>query len=154
VEPAHRHRSHRSCTEAERDIERIPVSRTRLRERFPEIALLQPVAQRRTVSMAHAWSSPRSAAGAGRLPGHLQPHAQTIETGTYQVVVEYSEEKSAAWRSNWRDRTVPAAVDDTPFDLADRPAPSCANSTRTSASARAPDRSSMPPWRATFPTAA
>ena len=41
-----------SCSEDERDINRIPGFETRLRERFPEIALLQPALNGDIHSMA------------------------------------------------------------------------------------------------------
>ena len=43
-----------SCSEEERSLAQLPGFETRLRERFPEIALLQPSSQQETVAMAHA----------------------------------------------------------------------------------------------------
>ena len=109
-----------SCNEAERDIANIPGFEARLRARFPEIALLQPVLNGDGKSMAHmlefATLGLQSQAGC---PVTFSRTAQTIETGIYQVVVEYSEEEVGRLALELAQVLCQAAVDDTPFDLAD-----------------------------------
>ena len=82
-----------ACDEVERAISNIPQFEAQLRERFPEIALLQPAVSYHVVSMAHALEFAalglQSQAGC---PVTFSRTTQTIEEGVYQVVVEYSEE--------------------------------------------------------------
>ena len=82
-----------SCSEEERSLVRLPGFETRLRERFPEIALLQPASQQETVAMAHAleFAALGLQAQAG-CPVTFSRTTATVEPGIYQVVVEYSEE--------------------------------------------------------------
>ena len=109
-----------SCSEAECDIANIPGFEARLRARFPEIALLQPVVDGDINSMAHmlefATLGLQSQAGS---PVTFSRTAQTIEAGVYQVVVEYSEEEVGRLALELAQALCQAAVDDTPFDLAD-----------------------------------
>ena len=109
-----------SCSEAERDINSIAGFETRLRERFPEIALLQPALDGQTNSMAHIleFATLGLQAQAG-CPVTFSRTAQTIEAGTYQVVVEYSEEEVGRLALELAQTLCQAAVDDTPFDVAD-----------------------------------
>ena len=82
-----------TCTEAECTIGNIAGFEARLRERFPEIALLQPTVSNEIVSMAHAveYAALGLQAQAG-CPVTFSRTAQTLEPGVYQVVVEYTEE--------------------------------------------------------------
>ena len=109
-----------SCTGSERSIIDIPGFETRLRERFPEIALLQPTANDETTSMAHALEFAtlglQTQAGC---PVTFSRTTQTIENDIYQVVVEYSEESVGRLAFELAQTLCRAAVEDTPFDLAD-----------------------------------
>ena len=108
-----------SCTEAERAIGNIPGFETRLRDRFPEIALLQPSGSDTVVSMAHAveYATLGLQAQAG-CPVTFSRTAQTIEAGVYQVVVEYSEEAVGRLAFELAQELCHAAVEDQPFDRA------------------------------------
>ncbi|PHV12262.1 cyanophycin synthetase [Chitinimonas sp. BJB300] len=109
-----------SCSEDECAIANIPGFEARLRACFPYIATLQPMGHEDPVSMAHALEL--AALG-------LQEHAgcpvtfsrtvQTLETGVFQVVVEYSEEVVGRLAFDLAQALCLAALDDTPFDLAD-----------------------------------
>ena len=108
-----------TCSESERTIGTIPGFEARLRERFPEIALLQPTVSNDVVSMAHAleYAALGLQAQAG-CPVTFSRTAQTVETGVYQVVVEYSEEEVGRLAFELAQQLCLAAVDDTPFDVA------------------------------------
>jgi cyanophycin synthetase len=81
-----------SCPEPSASSTTCPVSNCACAP-ASQIGFLEPDGGKQVVSMAHALAAPPWPAGAGRLPGHLQPHRATVETGIYQVVVEYSEEE-------------------------------------------------------------
>lgn len=108
-----------SCTDAERSIGDLPGFEARLRSRFPEIGFLQPAGHKEGVSMAHVLESAALAlqAHAGCTVTFSQT-AQTIEAGTYQVVVEYSEEAVGRRALELAQLLCRSALDDTPFDLA------------------------------------
>jgi cyanophycin synthetase len=108
-----------SCSESERAIGQLSGFEARLRERFPEIALLQPTVSDDVVSMAHAveYSALGLQAQAG-CPVTFSRTAQTLEAGVYQVVVEYSEESVGRLAFELAQELCHAAVDDQPFDLA------------------------------------
>ncbi len=108
-----------SCTETECDIRNLPDFEARLRERFPEIAELQPTVSDEIVSMAHAveFAALGLQAQAG-CPVTFSRTAQTLEFGIYQVVVEYSEEAVGRLAFELAQELCRAAVDDQPFDLA------------------------------------
>ncbi|MBV8659420.1 MAG: cyanophycin synthetase, partial [Burkholderiales bacterium] len=108
------------CSEAERAIDNLPGFETRLRARFPEIDELKPTSHEDAVSLAHALEF--AALG-------LQEHAgcpvtfsrttATVEPGAYQVVAEYSEEAVGRLAFELAEALCQAALNDTPFDLAD-----------------------------------
>ncbi|MQM30545.1 MAG: cyanophycin synthetase, partial [Candidatus Accumulibacter phosphatis] len=81
------------CVEGERSIDALPGFEDRLRARFPELAMLHPAGHDEAVSMAQAleFAALGLQAQAG-CPVTFSRTAKTLETGTYQVVVEYSEE--------------------------------------------------------------
>jgi cyanophycin synthetase len=108
-----------SCTADEQDIKSLPGFEIRLRERFPELALLQPMDHATQVSMAHAveFATLGLQAQAG-CPVTFSRTAQTIETGTYQVVVEYSEEEVGRLAFKLAQELCRTALADEPFDLA------------------------------------
>ena len=107
-----------SCSEEERSLAQLPGFETRLRERFPEIALLQPSSQQETVAMAHAleFAALGLQAQAG-CPVTFSRTTATIEPGIYQVVVEYSEEAVGRLAFDLALELCRAAAADTPFDL-------------------------------------
>lgn len=107
-----------SGTEAECAIGDIPGFELRLRERFPEIAMLQPAGHDEAVSMAHAleFAALGLQAQAG-CPVTFSRTAPTLEAGTYQVIAEYSEEAVGRLAFELAEALCRAAVDDQPFDL-------------------------------------
>ena len=109
-----------SCTGSERCLSDIPEFEPRLRERFPEIALLQPTIHDEMASMAHAleFATLGLQAQAG-CPVTFSRTTQTIEEGIYQVVVEYSEEAVGRLALELAQKLCLAAIHDTAFDLAD-----------------------------------
>ena len=109
-----------SCSETECVINNLPGFEARLRERFPEIALLQPTVSDDIVSMAHAleFATLGLQAQAG-CPVTFSRTAQTLEPGVYQVVVEYSEEAVGRLAFELAQALCQAASADQPFDLAD-----------------------------------
>ncbi|WP_291995187.1 cyanophycin synthetase [Candidatus Accumulibacter sp. ACC003] len=106
------------CTDDERDIGHKPDFETRLRERFPELAMLRPAGHDEAVSMAQAleFATLGLQAQAG-CPVTFSRTAKTVEAGTYQVVVEYSEEVVGRLALELAQALCVAAVDDTPFNL-------------------------------------
>jgi hypothetical protein len=118
VEPAHGDRGHRHLRAKPSAIADLPGFEARLRERFPELGDLIPSDHLDTVSMAHAleFAALGLQAQAG-CPVTFSRTAQTIETGVYQVVVEYTEEDVGRLAFELAEGTLPAALDDTPFDL-------------------------------------
>jgi len=106
-----------SCSEDERAISSIPGFESRLRDRFPEISLLQPTGNDSVVSMAHAieYATLGLQAQAG-CPVTFSRTTQTTEPGIYQVVVEYSEEAVGRLALELALKLCRAAVDDQAFD--------------------------------------
>jgi cyanophycin synthetase len=109
-----------SCSPTECAIGEIAGFEARLRERFPEIAMLQPAGHDEAVSMAHAleFAALGLQAQAG-CPVTFSRTALTLESGTYQVIAEYSEEAVGRLAFELAQTLCRAALDDTPFDLAD-----------------------------------
>jgi cyanophycin synthetase len=104
------------CTEVECNIDHLPGFENRLRERFPELAMLRPLGHEEAVSMAQAleFAALGLQAQAG-CPVTFSRTAQTTEAGTYQVVVEYSEEAVGRLAFELAQDLCRAAVDDTAF---------------------------------------
>ncbi|MBS1161508.1 MAG: cphA [Proteobacteria bacterium] len=90
----------------------------RLRERFPALGDLIPADHLDTVSMAHAleFAALGLQAQAG-CPVTFSRTAQTLDTGVYQVVVEYTEEEVGRLAFERAEQLCLAALNDTPFDL-------------------------------------
>lgn len=92
----------------------------RLRDRFPQIDLRQPVFQPEAGIMAHALG--RAALGlqaqAG-CPVTFSKTTRTLEDGIYQVIVEYSEESVGRLAIEFALTLCHAAIEDTFFDIAD-----------------------------------
>ncbi len=109
-----------SCTDVECAIDAMPGFETRLRARFPELDLLRPLNNGQSYSMAHALAcaalSLQSQAGCAV---SFYRTSATIELGVFQVIVEYSEEDVGRMAFDLAQDLCRAAMDDTPFDLAD-----------------------------------
>jgi len=106
------------CTEDERNIDNLPGFETRLRERFPELAMLRPLGHDEAVSIAQAleFAALGLQAQAG-CPVTFSRTAQTVEVGTYQVVVEYSEEAVGRLAFELAEDLCRAAGENAAFDL-------------------------------------
>lgn len=91
----------------------------RLRERFSQIDLLQP-GKYGAITMAHVLE--RATLGlqvAAGCPVTFSKTIQTLETGIYQVIVEYSEEAVGRLAIELSQTLCQAALDNTAFDLMD-----------------------------------
>ncbi len=107
-----------TCAAAERDIDVLPEFETRLRARFPGIKFLDPASPGHPFSIAHALES--AALGLQAQAGCPVTFSRTIETvepGTYQVVVEYAEEAVGRLAFELAQTLCRSAFDDTPFNL-------------------------------------
>jgi cyanophycin synthetase len=106
-----------SCTEAEMSIARISGFESRLHARFPEIDLEHD--EESPNSLAHVLE--RAALGlqaqAG-CPVTFSRTVQTIEAGTFQVVVEYTEEPVGRLAFELAQELIASATANHPFDLA------------------------------------
>ncbi|ADP15015.1 cyanophycin synthetase 1 [Achromobacter xylosoxidans A8] len=109
-----------SCADAECSIDNLPDFEARLRARLPQTGLLRPEGHQGAVSIAHVLQivALTMQAHAG-CPVTFGRTASTIEPGVFQVVVEYSEEEVGMLAMELAQVLVRAALDDTPFDLAD-----------------------------------
>jgi cyanophycin synthetase len=109
-----------SCGATECLIGEIPGFPARLRDRFPQIDLLQPASHHEAGSMAHVLE--RAALGlqvqAG-CPVTFSKTVPTLEAGIYQVVVEYSEEAVGRLAFDLAETLCNAAIEDASFDLND-----------------------------------
>lgn len=109
-----------TCSEDEQDITTLGGFDARLRALFPEIALLQPVNQACSMTMAHAleFAALGLQAQAG-CPVTFSRTTPTIEKGIYQVVVEYSEEDVGRLAFELAEKLCNAALNSETFDLND-----------------------------------
>ena len=107
-----------TCEGAECAIADLPGFEARLRDRFPELGDLIPADHLDTVSMAHAleFAALGLQAQAG-CPVTFSRSAQTVDTGIYQVVVEYTEEDVGRMAFDLAEQLCNAALNDEPFDL-------------------------------------
>ncbi len=91
---------------------------TRLRALFPQLSPLQPTGHDDTIPLAHvlelAALDLQAQAGC---PVTFSRTTKTVEAGTYQVVVEYSEEAVGRLALDLAAALVQAAFDDSAFDL-------------------------------------
>jgi cyanophycin synthetase len=106
------------CEPAECAIDALPGFEARVRARFPGLGMLH--APRGQVALAHVLE----AAGLGLqaqagCPVTFSRVTQTLEPGTYQVVVEYSEEDVGRLALELAQELIAAALEDRPFDLDD-----------------------------------
>jgi cyanophycin synthetase len=107
-----------SCTAAERDIAALPKFESQLRARFPEIKFLEPVGSDHPFSIAQALEAAALClqAQAG-CPVTFSRVVETVQPGTYQVVVEYTEEAVGRLALELAQTLCYAALEDRPFDL-------------------------------------
>ena len=107
-----------SCTAAEHAIGQLPGFKARLRARFPGIGAVQPTGHADAVSMARvlelAALGLQAQAGC---PVTFSRTTQTLETGIFQIVVEYTEEAVGRLAIELAEALCRSAQDDTPFDL-------------------------------------
>ena len=107
-----------ACNEQERSLTDDGFE-ARLRARFPGIGTLRPIGQQGVFSMAHALEIATLAlqAHAG-CPVSFSRTSPTVESGVFQVVVQYSEEAVGRAALEFAAQLCAAAAADTPFDLA------------------------------------
>ncbi len=105
------------CTEDEHDITHLPGFEDRLRARFPQIGALQPQGADQPLSLADVLETAALAlqAQAGCPVTFSRTH-ETVEDGTYQVVVEYTEESVGRLAMERAEALLQAALQDQPFD--------------------------------------
>jgi len=108
-----------SCSSTERALDKIPGFMARLNERLPGTALPQPVERHEAMTVAHVLEfvalNLQTRAGCPVSFSHTVP---TAETGTYRVIVEYSEEAVGRLAFELAQELCRAAIDDSHFDLA------------------------------------
>lgn len=106
------------CSGPENNIDTIPGFEARLRERFPEISLLQPAGHHEAVTIAHVleFATLGLQARAG-CPITFSHTIQTPESNTYLVIVGYSEEKVGRLAFELAQDLCTAAIENTAFDL-------------------------------------
>ncbi|SDY43718.1 cyanophycin synthetase [Nitrosomonas sp. Nm33] len=105
-------------SKTEYTIDRIPGFEMRLRERFPEIALLQPASRPEMVTVAHVleFAALGLQVQAG-CPVTFSHTTQTSEANTFRIVVEYSEEAVGRLAFELSLELYHAAMENTSFDL-------------------------------------
>jgi cyanophycin synthetase len=107
-----------SCSAVECSIGDMPDFEARLRARFPQIGYLQPAGQDGRISMAHALEvAALSLQAQAGCPVTFSRTVPTVETGTYQVIVAYSEEAVGRLALEHAQQLCAAAAADAPFDL-------------------------------------
>ncbi|WP_314435633.1 cyanophycin synthetase [Massilia timonae] len=108
-----------ACTPEEASIDALAGFEARLRVRFPQMGALQPYGHNDTVPLAQVLElvalTLQAEAGC---PVTFSRTTATLETGIYQVVVEYSEEDVGRLALALAQQLIGSARDDTPFDLA------------------------------------
>jgi cyanophycin synthetase len=111
-----------ACTPEEESIATLPGFESRLRSRFPQLGQLQPFGHEEDITdpvpMAEVLEIAALAlqAEAG-CPVTFSRTTATVDTGIYQVVVEYSEEDVGRLAFVLAEQLIAAARDDQPFDL-------------------------------------
>ncbi len=106
------------CSEAEQDITKLGGFETNLRALFPEITFLQLAGRSEAVPIAHALEIATLClqAQAG-CPVTFSRTSATVESGTYQVVIEYTEEAVGRKAFELAQQLCLAALHHTPFNL-------------------------------------
>ncbi|WP_374248850.1 cyanophycin synthetase [Thermomonas sp.] len=108
-----------TLAEHERSLQTLPGFEDRLRVRFPALGLLRPTRQADVLSLANALEfTALSLQVQAGCPVTFSRTAQTVEPGTYQIVVEYGEEAVGRLALGLAEQLCRAALDDQPFDLA------------------------------------
>ncbi|PTR16920.1 cyanophycin synthetase [Nitrosospira sp. Nsp2] len=108
-----------SCDDAEYLTSGIPDFAKRLRKWLPDLNLFQATGQYGPITMAHALE--RTTLGLQILAGcpvEFSKTVQTLEPGTYQVIVEYSEEAVGRLAIELSQALCRASAAGIPFDLA------------------------------------
>src|SRR5450830_351349 len=107
-----------ACDEAECSIEKLIGFEDRLRALFPELSILQPTGHNDAISMAHVFESAALGlqAQAG-CPVTFSRTTQTLESGIFQVVVEYTEESVGRLALELAEKLINAALKNENFDL-------------------------------------
>ena len=107
-----------ACTPEEYAVGNLAGFEQRLRALFPDIGILRESGGTGAVSLAHVLEAAalelQAAAGC---PVTFSRTAATTEPGTYQVVVEYSEEAVGRLAFELAQALLQAALEDAPFDL-------------------------------------
>jgi cyanophycin synthetase len=90
----------------------------RLRARFPCLPMLQPSGHHDAVSLAHVLEAAALGlqAQAG-CPVTFSRTVQTVEKGTFQVIVEYTEEQVGRLAFELAQSLIRSALEDKPFEL-------------------------------------
>ncbi|WP_043003605.1 cyanophycin synthetase [Comamonas testosteroni] len=105
------------CEDSELLYTAMPGFEEKLRARFPTIGTLQPHGADQRLSLAHvlevAALSLQAQAGC---PVTFSRTHETLEQGTFQVVVEYTEESVGKLAMERAEALIQAALNDTPFD--------------------------------------
>jgi cyanophycin synthetase len=107
-----------TCSPKDGDVGRLPGFEVQLRARFPEISPFHTIGSEGAVPMARvlelAALGLQAQAGC---PVTFSCTKPTLETGVYQVVVEYSEEDVGRLAFDLAEKLCTAALDNSPFDL-------------------------------------
>jgi cyanophycin synthetase len=106
------------CSESRQDIAAISDFEALLHARFPQIKLLRPVGDGQACSLAHVLECAvlylQAQAGC---PVTFSRTVETVEPGTYQVVVEYTEEAVGRLAFELGEALCRSTLHHTPFDL-------------------------------------
>jgi cyanophycin synthetase len=108
-----------ACAPQERAIGQLPGFEARIRARFPNIGPMRPIGYQGDIALAHAlqYAALGLQAQAG-CPVTFSKTTETVDEGTYQVTVEYTEEVVGRLALELAESLVRAALADAPFDLA------------------------------------
>lgn len=106
------------CTPEEQNFTLIPRFEDKVRARFPAIGGLQGQGMDNTLSVAHVLEAAALSmqAQAGCPVTFSRTHA-TVEPGTFQVIVEYTEEAVGKRAVELAQQLINAALNDTEFDV-------------------------------------
>lgn len=106
------------CDEIDRDIANLPGFEARVRERFPNMALLQPAGHHDVISMAHVMEFATLGLQAqSGCPVTFSRTVQSPDNDTYRVIVEYSEEKVGRLAFELAQELCKAAIEGSAFNL-------------------------------------
>ncbi|SNT11556.1 cyanophycin synthetase [Noviherbaspirillum humi] len=107
------------CSDEERSIVNLKGLDARLQDRFPAIDFMRPLDEAHAFSLAHALEAAAlSLQAEAGCPVTFSRTVATVEPGTYQVVVEYTEEEVGRLAMELAEALCRAALEDQPFDLA------------------------------------